>query len=858
METSRQPRPTAANSIAAIAVALAVLACGVAVAAETIDEPLQVNGKITSSEPAAGANNYLRIEAGPGAARAGIQLVGDKAPGVGDFGQISFRSDFQDIVLTVGDVSPTSGTSWREGFSFAYVDKEFDFKKNILHSAARIGVGTDEPQAALHVVGLGGPADGGDFFEAVVEENDPNSPDWAGLLLSGIGDGSTHSILGLSDHGNPAFNTWLISHKDQPENALQFTLSRNQAPWINAMTIRPIGNTDEARIGIGRTDPSESLHVSGSVRADQNVKLIGSIWMPSVETQSLSRILHNAAGSSSLFLGLSAGESVNAGNASSQMDAENTGIGTRALSRIWWGTYNTAVGSGALENVQTGSHNTAFGREALNLANDWYNTAVGSEALRLATGGGNTAVGSSALMNLGGAYENTALGMNALSALTSGDSNVALGPWAGSSLLGGDSNIYISSTGAQNESGIIRIGNSEDHEHTYLQGPVTIEEYTLPEIDGTDGQVLVTDGNGNVGWEDMAAGGSGLWSANGSDITNVNSGNVGIGTNTPNEQLELTGNLRLPPTTNTGGAILVDAKVFVHNYGPQGQNTFVGVSAGNRFMGALADGNTGIGYAALTKVQTGGLNTAVGAYSMELNTSGSSNTAIGHFALQANTIGGDNTAIGEASLQSNKTGNDNTAVGIDALSQLDGGSGNIAIGEGAGSTLTSSSDNIYIANPGAQGESGVIRIGNLTDHSSVYVAGIQPATFSGLPVVVDENTGRLAYGGLSSRQFKTAIEDAEQRSSLLYELDPVMFEYLPEIDPTGTKQYGLLAEEVMEVAPEMVVCDSDGQPIAVRYDQLTPLLVEEIQQQSARIEQLESEVAELCQRLIEIEELLKQ
>jgi hypothetical protein len=168
------------------------------------------------------------------------------------------------------------------------------------------------------------------------------------------------------------------------------------------------------------------------------------------------------------------------------------------------------------------------------------------------------------------------------------------------------------------------------------------------------------------------------WTTSGSNIFYMN-GNVGIGTASPNDQLEITGNLRLPATTATTGIIKVGADRFIHNYGTG--NTFIGLNAGNLTMSGLS--NTSNGYLSLFSNTTGNDNTAIGSYALSSNTDGMSNTAIGSAAFFSNSSGSDNTAVGRFSLTSNTVGSRNTAYGTNSLLSNAGGSNITALGYGA-------------------------------------------------------------------------------------------------------------------------------------------------------------------------------
>jgi hypothetical protein len=266
---------------------------------------------------------------------------------------------------------------------------------------------------------------------------------------------------------------------------------------------------------------------------------------------------------------------------------------------------------------------------------------------------------------------------------------------------------------------------------------------------------------------------------------------------------------------------------------------------------ALEDSNgftdTAIGYLALNSNTTGQENTSTGAYAMESNTTGSNNTASGIAALESNTTGSDNTAIGAEALQGNNSGNYNTAIGPHTLPS-NNGSNNIAIGYNAaynvgGELFGIASNSIHIGTEGASGDNGIIRIGGNTalgdpaTQTAFYASGIGNATVSGVPVLVNTSTGQLGVAS-SSRRFKEDIEDMGEASRDLMRLRPVTFRYKKAFDD-GSKpvQYGLIAEEVAEVYPDLVAHSADGQMETVKYQVLDSMLLNEMQKQNQRAEQ---------------------
>jgi hypothetical protein len=259
--------------------------------------------------------------------------------------------------------------------------------------------------------------------------------------------------------------------------------------------------------------------------------------------------------------------------------------------------------------------------------------------------------------------------------------------------------------------------------------------------------------------------------------------------------------------------------------------------------------NTATGRAALVNNTTGNYNTADGYDALFTNGMGIRNSATGSFALFFNTTGNDNAAIGYFALYSNTTGNRNTAGGFAALTNNTTGVGNIALGNFAGSNLTTGNQNIDIGNVGVAAETNTIRIGTEGTQTNAYLAGVYRTNIGkGLEVKVDSG-GHLGTVG-SSERFKDAIKPMDKASEALLALKPVTFHYKKELDPDGTPQFGLVAEEVEKVNPDLVVRDADGKPYTVRYDAVNAMLLNEflkehrtVLRQEATITQLKSTVA---------------
>ena len=246
--------------------------------------------------------------------------------------------------------------------------------------------------------------------------------------------------------------------------------------------------------------------------------------------------------------------------------------------------------------------------------------------------------------------------------------------------------------------------------------------------------------------------------------------------------------------------------------------------------------NTASGVSALGANTTGGANTASGVSALRDNTEGSLNTASGAGALAFNTTGSSNTASGVGALLRNTTGSSNTAVGRSALLDNTTGSSNIAIGHFAGLNLFTGHNNIYVGSGGAE-ESNTIRIGD-SGHANAFIAGVQlvPA---------------------SSRQFKQDIHDMDRASDNLMQLRPVTFHYKKEHDRgDGRLQYGLIAEEVAEVYPELVAYDDTGKVKTVEYQKLPAMLLNELQKQHVKLQEQEAVITELTERLSRLEQVL--
>src|ERR1700693_3746127 len=271
---------------------------------------------------------------------------------------------------------------------------------------------------------------------------------------------------------------------------------------------------------------------------------------------------------------------------------------------------------------------------------------------------------------------------------------------------------------------------------------------------------------------------------------------------------------------NVGTNVIIDINGYYAAAGVGTANTFLGLNAGNFTM--TGDNNTGLGHGALAS-----------------NTTGVNNTATGVGALSNNTMGTGNTANGSGALISNVLGNFNTAIGAGEALGNTTGSSNIAIGRSAGINLTTGSNNICIGNDGVAGESGTIRIGTGGTQTATFVAGVHGVMTggTGTPVLIDAN-GQLGTISSSAR-FKDEIQDMGEATDGLLKLRPVTFRY--KAQPEGRTQFGLIAEEVEKVMPELVVCSSSGEVETVLYHEMPAMLLNELQKQQRQIDELQKQ-----------------
>ena len=326
----------------------------------------------------------------------------------------------------------------------------------------------------------------------------------------------------------------------------------------------------------------------------------------------------------------------------------------------------------------------------------------------------------------------------------------------------------------------------------------------------------------------------------------------------------------------TAGAIqmlagnITDVIIDINGYyaAPTDGNQNTAIGAGALTSNTTGGGNTAIGESALSNNTTGSNNTASGELALQNNTTGNGNTASGAYAMESNTTGLFNTANGVSALEFNTTGYYNTASGDEALVNNTTGSHNIAIGYAAAINVSgSNSNNIHIGSQGSAGDgaaanSGVIRIGMAGTQASFFVAGVSgvgTGLGSPVPVLIDAN-GQLGTMS-SSRRFKEDIQDMGDASSGLMSLRPVTFRYKqPYTDGSKPIDYGLIAEEVADVYPDLVAYSPSGEVQTVQYQKVNAMLLNEVQKQHQQIQEQkqqaqaqQEEMSELKARLAKLE-----
>lgn len=554
----------------------------------------------------------------------------------------------------------------------------------------------------------------------------------------------------------------------------------------------------------------------------------------------------NTTGAANTFIGLNAGNDNTTGGG-------NTYVGNNAGFHSAPGTNtccNTFVGNGAgAVGVMSAGGNSFFGHRAGEATTTGgKNTFSGFwSGLANQTGSFNSFYGDQSGQSLASGDYNTFLGISTAGSFVSGNFNTFVGAFGGNSSSTGNNNIYIGNLGAS-ESSTIRIGGDTGSGYgsqtaTYVAGiwsnPTNLNTYVTIDSSGHLGY-NTPSGGGGIGGGCNSPGSYLLtkWLTSGtvqcSSITELANTFVGIGTATPARQLDVSGEVN-------ASHYEIGDKIVVSIDGTD--NTLIGDGPSNA---------------------TGTENTIVGKLAGAQNT-GSNNVFEGYEAGVNNKAGGQNTFLGAYAGLNNVGGNSNTFVGYDTGNSFSAGTGNIFIGSSTANNNTTSSNDIYLGNSDCGypcTENGVIRLGSQAVQTSAYIAGIYNSTSSsGIPVYIN-SSGQL--GTLtSSLRFKEQVQNMGDNSSALLKLRPVTFFYKPEYENgPRTLQYGLIAEEVAKVYPDLVSYGDDGKPYTVRYQYLAPMLLNELQKEHtvvmAQQEQLQTQLQRIDAQRQEIDGLKRQ
>lgn len=504
------------------------------------------------------------------------------------------------------------------------------------------------------------------------------------------------------------------------------------------------------------------------------------------------------------------------------------------------------------------------------------NTVVGNSALNaVTTGHNNTVLGLDAMLIATTASINTAIGANSLIGVLSGQGNTALGAASGANYLSSESsNIVIGNPGVTSDNNTIRIGAQGssllEQNLCFIAGIIgnTVSNAEFVTIDSVTGQLGVTAGGGagtttfdtdsgtatESGGAITIAGGSNINTSGAGSTVTINldntvsiSGSFTAGTTAgfitaqTGDISTIAGNFNMPGTTATSGIINMIGSPFAHVglFASSPSNSFFGFGSGLNSLITTNNFNTGMGMAALPSLTTGQSNTCIAFHAGSNITSSNNNSSLGTGALGFLSTGtGNNTAIGVSALSSITTGSYNTGLGMNA---------------GASYVTGSESSNIVIGNGGVNGESNVIRIGiqgtGNAQQSTCYIAGITGATVTGSAVLCS-TAGQLGTIP-SSIQFKENIQDISTKSEDILSLRPVVFNYKD--DESKKMHYGLIAEEVLKIFPDLVLYDNNGEPASVAYHELPSLLLNELKKTNNALKQLENKFNDLLNKVLERE-----
>ena len=534
------------------------------------------------------------------------------------------------------------------------------------------------------------------------------------------------------------------------------------------------------------------------------------------------------SGNSDVFIGSQAGEFTTTGNGDVYIGLASGQSGTTAA-------YNTFVGA------QTAPFNTTGG----------YNTFSGfNSGFSNTTGANNTYLGSQSAASATTANHNTFVGFNSGFYNSTGSSNLFLGDSAGTFNTTGSNNVYLAHAGVGTENNTTRIGSAQTN--AFIAG--------IYGANVSSGQPVYVDSTGHLG----TGGGSSVFSFNGRGGAVVPaagdysfsqlSGALGsaqlVGTYDQQLSLSNTGNVYSGTGINVSGTVTGGLVNSSSGYQISGTTILKQDAINNTYIG-VKSGNANV---------TGGDSQFIGRSTGAAITSGNADVFVGGAAGASTTTGNGDVYVGWVSGSNSTTGFFNTFVGSQTGFYNTTGSNDLYLGFNAGISNTSGSNNIYLGSGGVDGESYALRIGN--GQQTAYIGGIYGVTSaSGVPVYINSN-GQLGTM-TSSRIYKQEIQDMGDITSALMKLRPVTFYYKAQYDKEHSRQYGLIAEEVAKVYPDLVAYNPDGSPYTVRYQYLSSMLLNEFQKQYRKaqaqaelIDAQQQRIDELEQRLSRIESLV--
>jgi len=487
----------------------------------------------------------------------------------------------------------------------------------------------------------------------------------------------------------------------------------------------------------------------------------------------------------------------------------NSAFGYRSAYNLTTGSQNCAFGNLAMFSQTTAGNNIAIGHaSSYSNVSGTNNTICGFQAGYYNTSSGHTFMGYSAGQNISTGTNNCFYGYNAGFNLTTASTNIGIGI---SALYGGG--------GANGASNHVAIG----YESLYSITSSGSDNVCV----GTWTGKYFTSGYSNV-------------------CIGVNCcAGVSANTGTANSCVGYNSFFNIASGGNFNQTLGYEALLY-------GAGCTKNVAIGHRALygnGTNHDSssNIGIGDSSLYKITTTSTgNIAIGVEAMYNSTASLNVCAIGYHSCRAMTTALYSVALGYQSLASITTASYSTAIGYNSLWQATGEK-NTCIGANSGYTITTGTKNIMIGNS-ADVDTGArtnniniggtttpayddtIQIGfSTTSSQKCYIDGIYGiTTISGTTnSVLISATGQL--GTISSlKSKKRDIRTMGNYSARIHKLEPVLFKWKPEVCNTDAQQWGLIADEVNEIFPELARHDKDGNLCSVAYHELTPLILNEV------------------------------